>query len=339
MGRPPHLRLPGRRDQRLPRRLRPRRRRPGADPGPPRGDGGLHGVRPREVHRRGRRLHRHLGPGRDPPPERALRREARPPARSRDRRPAGDGLARRQLPAGGRPGHALQGRRARVRAHGDRPGADPAPGRPRDPHRARPAHGDVHHRPERPRLREGGRGAAAQARHDPLGRRLLAAEGRARGGRPRARRGGAEREREGRDAGRPGCAARRRRGRADSRDARRGRGQGAARQGRAARRPAVRDRLDRPARDEAELGSDDGLRRLPDGRLELPVLGVPASRGQGARRPDRPRRPHGRDPLPDGGQPRRRRQGDAGGAAAEARAQGGPLLARGDRARSRSGGS
>ena len=43
------------------------------------------------------------GPGRDPPPERPLRREARPPAGRRDRRPAGAHGARRRLPAGGRP--------------------------------------------------------------------------------------------------------------------------------------------------------------------------------------------------------------------------------------------
>ena len=43
----------------------------------------------REVHRRGRRLPGDVRPGRDPSPERPLRREARPPARGRDRRPAG----------------------------------------------------------------------------------------------------------------------------------------------------------------------------------------------------------------------------------------------------------
>ena len=39
--------------------------------------------------------------------------------------------ARRQLPAGGRPAVALQGRRARVLRDGDRRGADPPPRRPR----------------------------------------------------------------------------------------------------------------------------------------------------------------------------------------------------------------
>ena len=44
------------------------------------------------------------GPGRDPSAQRPLRRQARPPAGGGDRRPAEDALARRELPAGGRPG-------------------------------------------------------------------------------------------------------------------------------------------------------------------------------------------------------------------------------------------
>ena len=83
------------------------------------------------------------GPGRDPPAQRPLRRQARPPAGGRDRRPAGPRGPGRQLPAGGRPGHAVQGRRARVRADGLRAGADPPPRRPRLPDRARRAHRDL----------------------------------------------------------------------------------------------------------------------------------------------------------------------------------------------------
>ena len=162
-----------------------------------------------------------------------------------------------------------------------------------------------------------------------------AAAGAAQRRRPRPRRGGAERRRAGRDARRPGRAARRRRGRRGRRRARRRRRQGAARQGRAARRPPVRDRLDRPARHEAELDADAGLRHAADGRLELPVLGVPARGGQGPRRADRSRRPDARDPLPDGGQPRRRQRRDAPRADAAAGAQGGSLLAREDRGRGR----
>ena len=103
----------------------------------------------------------------------------------------------------------------------------------------------------------------------------------------------------------------------------------------APRRPAVRDRLDRPARHEAELGSDAGVRHAADGRLELPVLRVPARGGPGARRADRHRRAHARHPLPDGGEPRRRQRRDAARAAPAPRAQAGSLLARADRARGR----
>ena len=93
--------------------------------------------------------------------------------------------------------------------------------------------------------------------------------------------------------------------------ARRRRREGAARQGGGARRPAVRDRLDRPPGDAAELGHDDGLRHAAHGRLELPVLRVPARGGPGARRADRPRRAHDRHALPDGVPAHRRLGGDA----------------------------
>ena len=76
----------------------------------------------------------------------------------------------------------------------------------------------------------------------------------------------------------PGALQRDRRGARGGRPARRRRRQGAARQGGAARRPAVRHRLDRPARHQAELGPDEELRHAADGGLELPVRGVPARR-------------------------------------------------------------
>ena len=84
--------------------------------------------------------------------------------------------------------------------------------------------------------------------------------------------------------------------------------QGAARQGRAAGRPAVGDGLDRAARHQAELGHDERLRHAADDRLRLPLLGVPAEGGAGARRADRHRARHAEPPLPDGGQPRRRQR-------------------------------
>ena len=56
VGRAADLRLPRRRHQRAARRAEPRRRAVRVRAGPPRGDGGVHGLRAREVHRRGRRV-------------------------------------------------------------------------------------------------------------------------------------------------------------------------------------------------------------------------------------------------------------------------------------------
>ena len=238
-----------------------------------------------------------------------------------DRRPAGADGARRPLPAGGRPADALQGRRARVLRDGDRARAGAAPRRPCAPDRARPAQRHLHHRPERPRREAGRSDAAEQARHDPLVAGLLAAAHRSAGRGSEARRRGAERRREGRDPRRPGCDRRTRGGRGRRAQARRRRREGAARQDRARRLAAVRHRLDRPARHEAELGHDAGLRHAADGRLVLPLLRVPAEGRAGTRRADRHRRPHAEHPLPDGGRPRRRREDDARRAAAAAPAQ------------------
>ena len=77
-------------------------------PGPPRGDGGVHGVGARQVHRRGRALLRDLGPGGDPSAERSLRRQDGPRSRRRHRRPAGAHGDRRQLPAGSRPANLFK---------------------------------------------------------------------------------------------------------------------------------------------------------------------------------------------------------------------------------------
>ena len=51
---------------------------------------------------------------------------------------------------------------------------------------------------------------------------------------------------------------------------------------------------------EAELGHDAGRRHAADGRLELPLFGVPAQGRAGQSRPDRPRRANAEHPLPDG---------------------------------------
>ena len=198
--------------------------------------------------------------------------------------------ARRRLPAGGRPRLAVQGRRARVRADGHRR-------RRRSRHlidramriaRAERTR-DVRDRPQR---RAGaGRGGAPPREHGTVHSGVGYAA-------PRVVPHDDDLERaadilnEGEQVAilsAPGAldaADEVDRGR---RAARRRRREGAARQGGAARRPAVRHRLDRPARHQAELGHDAGLRHAADGRLELPVLRVPAQGGPGARRADRHR--------------------------------------------------
>ena len=140
------------------------------------------------------------GPGRDPPAQRPLRRQARPSARRRDRRPAVAALARRQLPAGGRPPGPLQGRRPRVRAHGDEAGADPSPRRSGDADRQVGADRDLPDHPQRPAGGEGGPGAPARARHDSLGAPPERTARPARPVRPRACRRGPEQRRARRDA-------------------------------------------------------------------------------------------------------------------------------------------
>ncbi len=172
------LRLPRRRHQRDHRRVRPRARPARVHPGSPRGDGRVHGVRARQVHRRGRRVPRDLGPGSDPPAQRPVRREARPSAGRRDRRPAGPARPRRQLPARGRPDDAVQGRRPRVRADGERARPGSPPDRPRDADRAVRAHRHLRDRAQRPADGTGRADAAARARHRSLRPGLHAAAGR-----------------------------------------------------------------------------------------------------------------------------------------------------------------
>ncbi len=94
------------------------------------------------------------GPGRDSPAQRPLRREARPSAGGRDRRPAGARGARRQLPAGGRPARRCS-RTSRTSTCRSRcvPAQVAPSDRPRLAHRARRAHGDVRDRAQRPRRR------------------------------------------------------------------------------------------------------------------------------------------------------------------------------------------
>jgi pyruvate dehydrogenase (quinone) len=62
------------------------------------------------------------------------------------------------------------------------------------------------------------------------------------------------------------------------------------------------DRLDRPARHRAELEADAGMRHAADDRFGLPLCGVPAQGGPGARRANRPASRHAQPALSDGGQ-------------------------------------
>ena len=78
----PYLRLSGRRHQRADGRARSQFGVDRLHPGAPRGDGGVHGLRARQVHGRGRGLPGDLGPRGDPPAQRPVRRQARPPARA-----------------------------------------------------------------------------------------------------------------------------------------------------------------------------------------------------------------------------------------------------------------
>ena len=151
------------------------------------------------------------GPGRDPPAQRPLRRQARPPAGGGDRRPAGARRARRRLPAGGRPRSPCSRTwrastctwrpcPAQVRHLVDR-ALRIAIGR---------AHGHLHHRPQRRAGAGRGRDAAARARHGPLRRRLRASRAWCPTTRDlRARRRGAQRRRTRRDPRRRRRAARR----------------------------------------------------------------------------------------------------------------------------------
>ena len=315
VGRRAGLRLSGRRDQRHPRRL-PRGRRDRVHPGAARGDRGVRGLCARQVHGRGRRLPRDVGARRDPPAQRALRRQARPSAGGRDRRPAGPHVARLGLSAGSRSGLVVQGRRGRVRAdlHGAR--TDAAPDRSRDADRPGDALPDLRHLPQR---RAGGRlrGSAARPRRGVL----------VRGGRQpwaaralrccAARRGrGAQRGRARGDPRRPGRQGRGRGGPGGGGRARRRRRQGAQRPCGARRRPPVRDRCHRPARHQAVRRHDGRLRHPAARRHELSLLRVAARARPGSRGRDRHRRPPDRQPVSDGGQPGRRRGRHAAGVAA-----------------------
>ena len=248
------------------------------------------------------------GPGRDPSAQRALRRQARPPARARDRRPAVPRRARAAATCRRSTcSRALQGRRPRVRPDGDRARAGPPPARPRRAHRAGRAHADLPD-PARPTSRSWTRSPEPPHEH-------YMAHSVASGFSPAARRPGRRRPAaRGRDPERRASGSRSwsaGRARAPPTRSRRwpsvlGAGVAKALLG----KPVLPDDLPcvtglhRPARHQAELGPDDGLRHAADGRVRLPVRRVPARGGPGARRADRHRRAPARAALPDGGEPR-----------------------------------
>ena len=160
--------------------------------------------------------------------------QAGSPAGRRDRRPAGARARSAATTSRRSTSSSLFKDVAHEYVHmATRARADPAPGRPRGAHRARRAHRDLHHRPERPAGAGRRRGAAARARHGALRHRLRAPrvvpddDDLARGRRH------AQRGQEGRDARRRRRAACDRRGARGRRQARRGHREGAARQGRA----------------------------------------------------------------------------------------------------------
>src|ERR671916_1671556 len=133
--------------------------------------------------------------------------------------------------------------------------------------------------------------------------------------------------REGGDARGPGGAARHRGGHGGGRYPR-GRGrQGPSGQGRRLRPRALGHRRDRLARHRAFLGPHAGGGHPAHGRHQHALLGLPAERGAGQRRPDRHKRQVARLPLPDRGQPRRRLERDPSRSDPDARAQDRPLLA------------
>ena len=141
LGRAPLLRLPRRRHQRPHLRAATHRRPRPVRPGPPRGDRRVRRLGARQVRRRAAGLRAgDQRPGRDPPAQRPVRRQARPPAGGRPGRAhRADRRGRRLLP-GGRPARPLQGRRGGVPGPARPPDPGTPPGRPGVPHGAGPAH-------------------------------------------------------------------------------------------------------------------------------------------------------------------------------------------------------
>ena len=267
----------------LPRRARPRRRRPRASSRPAtRRWPPSWRAATRSSPATRRRLHGDLGPGRDPPAQRPLRREARPRRRCvAIVGPAEALLARLALPAGGRPPGRCSRTSSRVRpgrawSRRRRATSSTAPAGSRSTAAASarsssrttsPSWSAVESPPRDARLRL-------------LERRLHAAARRAAAGADIAARGrDPQRGREGRDPRRPGRARRRRGARARSPTCS-APGVAKALLG----KDVLADDLPYVTGAIGLLGTipsyehDGGLRHAAHGRHELPVRGVPARR-------------------------------------------------------------
>ena len=275
------------------------------------------------------------GPGRDPPAQRAVRRQARPRPGRRHRRadqPVGDG---RLLPAGSRPAQPVQGRRQRLRADGHRPRAAAERAGPGDPGRARRAGADGDHHP----LRRPGTGvlrADARVQDGPLQHRASTGPTAVPDDDAIARAADIL------NAGSKvailaGQGARGARAELEQVAELLGAGVAKALLG----KDVLPDDLPYVTGSIGLLGTRPSYEMMKDcdtlldRRVELPLHAVPARLRPGPRGADRHRRQVHRHALPLRGQPRRRRCGHAAGPHPAPAAQGGPGLARGHRGQRR----
>ena len=236
-------------------------------------------VRLRQVLRPGRRLHGDLGPGRDPPAQRPVRRQARPRPGRRDRRadqPQRDG----RQPTSRRSTCSACSRTwpASTARWSPCPSSCPtcSTGRIRIAMTRQRTVTAVIIPADVQELEYIAAGARVQDGALEPGHHLAAPVADGRRDLQRAADGAQRRRARSRCWSARGPAAPPTEVTAGRRPARRRGRQGAARQGRALRRAAVGDRLDRAARHPAELRDDDGLRHPAHGRLELPLHAVPA---------------------------------------------------------------
>ena len=237
----------------------------------------------------------------------------------------------RQLSAGGRPHHALQGRRARVRPDGHRARPDPPPDRPRDADRALRAHRHLRDRPQRPA--DGTAVPTPPHAHGTVHSGPGYTPPRVTPNDEQLQRAAEVLNAGERVAMLVGAGALHATQEVIEVADTLGAGVAKALLGKA----AVPDDLPFVTGSIGLLGTRPSWDMMQDCDTLLMVgSSFPYSEflpeeGQAARRADRPRRPDARHPLPDGGQPRRRQRAHPRSAPAAARAQGRPRLAGEDR--------